>query len=69
MLKILIEKEIKDAVLSTKFAVTFLICSVMILLSFYVGAKNYQVSKQRYEAAVKENLRQLEGLTDWMAVN
>ncbi len=68
MLKVIIEKELKDAVSSTKFAVTFLICSVMIILSFYIGAKNYQTAKLRYDAAVRENLRQLEGMTDWLQI-
>jgi len=38
------------------------------ILSFYVGAKNYQVSQARYEAAITENLRQFDGLTDWFSV-
>jgi len=68
MLKTIIEKEIRDIIGSTKFAVTFGICAVLILLSFYVGANNYLVSRARYEAAKAENLRQFAGLTDWLSV-
>ncbi|MCH6559806.1 ABC transporter permease subunit, partial [candidate division KSB1 bacterium] len=69
MFKLLIEKELKEIIGSAKFAITFGVCAVLILLTFYVGAKNYQISSQRYEAAKAENLRQLEGLTDWLMVN
>jgi ABC-type transport system involved in multi-copper enzyme maturation permease subunit len=65
MLKLLIDKELRDIVGSTKFAVTFGVMAVLILLAFYVGGKNYQVSLEEYEAGVTENLKQMEGLTDW----
>ncbi len=66
MLGLLIQKELKEVIGSTKFAVTFAVCSVLILLAFYTGAQNYEVSRQQYEASKTENLRQMEGLTDWM---
>lgn len=68
MLKLIIEKELRENIKTTKFAITFCICSILILLSFYTGARNYQVAKARYEAAKAENLRKLEGMTDWMQV-
>jgi len=51
MIKLIIEKELREIVGSVRFAVTFGICSTLILLSFYVGAKNYRVSMSQYEAA------------------
>lgn len=69
MLPLLIEKEIRDILSSTKFAVTFGVGSLLILLAFYTGARNYQLSLQRYHAAVRENMRQLEGMTDWGQIN
>ena len=68
MLKLIIEKELRDMIGSTKFAVTFSICSVLILLSFYIGAKNYQIARSQYEASKTANVRQYEGITDWMKV-
>ena len=68
MVRILIEKEIRDLLGSTKFIVTFGVCVLLILLSFYVGASNYRTSQSQYEAAQAENLRQMEGLTDWLSV-
>lgn len=69
MLKLIIEKELREIIVATKFAVTFGVCAVLILLAFYVGARNYQVSQAEYEAAVAENLKQMEGLTDWNRVD
>ncbi len=69
MIKLIIEKELREIIGSMKFAVTFGVCSILILITFYVGAKNYQVGLQRFEAANTENLRQMEGLTDWLRVN
>lgn len=68
MLTTLIEKEIRDLLGSTKFIVTFGVCVLLILLSFYMGASNYKTSQAQYEAAQAANLRQMEGLTDWLAV-
>lgn len=68
MIRLIIEKELRDIIRTTRFAVTFGICSVLILLSFYVGAKNYRVSVSQFDAAKRENIRRMEGLTDWFSV-
>ena len=68
MLSLIITKELRDIIVSSKFALTFGVCSLLILLSFYVGGRNYQVNREQYEAATRENLRKLEGLMDWMSV-
>ncbi|MCP4580743.1 MAG: ABC transporter permease subunit [candidate division Zixibacteria bacterium] len=68
MLNVIIEKEIREIIGSLKFAITFGACAVLIILSFYMGAKNYEISRTQYEAAKTENLRQLEGLTDWFDI-
>ncbi len=69
MLKLLIEKELRDIIGSTKFTITFAVCAVLILLAFYVGARNYQVSINEYEAAQAENMKQMEELTSWNDVD
>lgn len=68
MLKLIVEKELREIIGSMKFAITFGVCAVLILLSFYVGARNYQVSRAQYDAARAENLRQMEGVTSWLEV-
>ncbi len=69
MLKLIIEKELREIISSTKFAFSFGVCSILIILAFYVGAKNHQINTERHEAAKAENLRKMEGLNDWVRVN
>jgi ABC-type transport system involved in multi-copper enzyme maturation permease subunit len=68
MFRLIIEKELRDIISSTKFALTFGVCSILIVLSFYVGARNYEISREQYDAAKQENARKMEGLTDWRDV-
>ncbi len=51
MLRTLITKELKAIVLSPKFAATFLICSLLILLSVYIGIQEYQNAVRQYDTA------------------
>ena len=69
MFKIILDKELREIIGTTKFAVTFGVCAVLILLAFYVGARNYQISVQEYDASVTENMRQMEGVTDWANID
>lgn len=68
MIKILIEKELREIIISTKFAITFGVCAVLILLAFISGASSYKTSRVQHEAALAENLRQMEGITSWQSV-
>lgn len=68
MLRVLIDKEIRELIGSTKFALIFVVCATLIVLSFYIGAANYRVSVDHHRAAKAENLQQLEGVTDWLMV-
>ncbi len=65
MFKLIVEKELREILGSAKFAVTFGISSILLLLTFYIGARNFQVSTAQYEAATRENLRKLDGLSEW----
>jgi len=68
MLKTIVGKEIRDLIGSTKFAITFGACAVLIIVAFYAGAARYNLHRSQYEASVSQNLRQLEGNTDWNAI-
>jgi ABC-type transport system involved in multi-copper enzyme maturation permease subunit len=68
MITLIIFKELRDIIGSTRFTITFAVCSILILLTFYVGARNYQAEVASYDAARAQNLRQLEGVTDWISV-
>lgn len=68
MIKTIVEKEFKDIFGSPKFLYTFIVCAVLILISFYSGAMNYKINQAHWEAAKAENLRSFEGVTEWWRV-
>jgi ABC-type transport system involved in multi-copper enzyme maturation permease subunit len=68
MWRTLVWKEARELLSSTKFATTFTVSAVLILLTFYAGARNHQLAVAQQEASVAENRRQLSGLTDWLAL-
>jgi ABC-type transport system involved in multi-copper enzyme maturation permease subunit len=65
MLKVVIEKEIRDILVSTRFAISFGLAAVLIILSFYTGATGYKTSVAQYETAKADALRQVEKLNGW----
>ena len=68
MLKTIIEKEIRDLVGSTKFAITFGACAFLIVASFYAGAARYNLYRSQLEASKAADMRQVATNTDWSAV-
>ncbi len=68
MLRILLEKELRDIVISTKFAITFAAAAVLVLLSFYVGIRNYQESIHEYDTARTTNAANIAAQTDWRQI-
>jgi ABC-type transport system involved in multi-copper enzyme maturation permease subunit len=69
MLKLLIKKELKEIIGSSKFVYSFAVCALLVLLTFYVGAKSHQINKAQYDAAVKEDIKSMSGITDWRMIN
>ncbi len=65
MFKIIVEKEIRDLIGSTKFILTFAACAFLIIITFYVGAARFKLDKSYFEASRAENLRTTESLKDW----
>jgi ABC-type transport system involved in multi-copper enzyme maturation permease subunit len=65
MLRVVIEKEIRDILVSTRFAIAFGLAAVLIILSFYTGATGYLSNARQYEASKAGALRQVERLKDW----
>lgn len=68
MLRLLVLKEIRNILTSWKFAVSFGAMAVLLLIAFFGSAFEYRLARTEYEAAVSENLRQMEG-NDWRRVN
>jgi ABC-type transport system involved in multi-copper enzyme maturation permease subunit len=60
MLRDIIVKEIQDTIMSPRFVFTFLLCTVLILLSVYTGINTYQAEQKEYSAAVALNRKNLE---------
>jgi len=69
MLSILIQRELKGIILSPRFAATFAICSVLMLLSVYIGINEYRESVNQYETTQQLIDRQLREETNWAHVN
>ena len=66
MLSTLINKELKSIIQSPKFVGSFAVCSVLILLSVYIGIVEYRTAVAQHEAAgnlsMKNCARQLPGV-------
>ena len=60
MLWEIIRKEMLDNISSPKFVFTFLLCTILILLSVYTGVNNYRAELREYNAAVALNKKNLE---------
>jgi ABC-type transport system involved in multi-copper enzyme maturation permease subunit len=68
MFSLLVERELKGILLSPKFAATFGICSLLMLLSLFVGIQEYRHAVSQYETAIQLNQRELAGATSWWGV-
>jgi len=68
MFRTIVDKEIRDLVGSTKFAITFGACTFLIIASFYAGAARYNLYRSQFEASKAANTRQIATNTDWNAV-
>tara|TARA_R110002096_G_scaffold170131_11_gene342264 strand:- start:5282 stop:6697 length:1416 start_codon:yes stop_codon:yes gene_type:complete len=69
MFKLIFVKELKEIVQSSRFTISFAVCSILIVLSFFMGAQNYVSSKAQYEAAVQEGYNQISANTEWIGIN
>ncbi|GAJ01401.1 unnamed protein product, partial [marine sediment metagenome] len=49
-----------DTIMSPRFVFTFLLCTILILLSVYTGINNYQAELKEHSAAVALNRKNLE---------
>lgn len=69
MLKILIEKELKAIILSPKFSATFSVCATLIVLSVFIGLRDYQAAVAQYETATTLSDQEMREQTSWMSLN
>ena len=69
MFKIMVLKELNSIILSPKFTATFAVCSLLILLSTYLGIREYQSAAKQYAAANELVQQEMREARQWMAVN
>jgi ABC-type transport system involved in multi-copper enzyme maturation permease subunit len=65
MISTLIEKELKAILLSPKFSAIFVVCSVLIILSVYIGIEEYRTSMTHYETVNAQVDQQMRDETNW----
>jgi ABC-type transport system involved in multi-copper enzyme maturation permease subunit len=65
MFATLVTKELRAIVLSPKFVATFSLCSLLILLSTFIGVRGYQTAVKQYETATQLTDQQLRSATSW----
>jgi ABC-type transport system involved in multi-copper enzyme maturation permease subunit len=68
MLRDIIKKEILETITSPKFVFTFLLCTILILLSVYTGITNYRTEQKEYTAALGLNKKNLESQPSYQAL-
>lgn len=68
MFKLILYKELREIIASKKFAATFAIGSILIILAFFTGIKNYQAGLQKYNSSKAAQLQTFETITDWSRV-
>jgi ABC-type transport system involved in multi-copper enzyme maturation permease subunit len=70
MLMTLIMKELKSLILGPKFVTTFAVCSILFLLSVYVGIREYNAAVRQYDTARRLTEQEIQEATSWgMAEN
>jgi ABC-type transport system involved in multi-copper enzyme maturation permease subunit len=68
MLRDIITKEIQDTITSPRFVFTFLLCTILILLSVYTGMNNYLAEQKEHNAAVALNRKNLESQPNYFTL-
>jgi len=69
MIKTLIEKELKTIFQTPKFLVTLCVCSLLILLSIFIGVNEHKAALTEYETAVNLNKQLLQESGSYAAMH
>jgi ABC-type transport system involved in multi-copper enzyme maturation permease subunit len=68
MLRTLILKELRGILSSPKFAATFAVCSVLMLLSVFIGIREYRTASGQYDEALQLAAQNLRAQPSWMGL-
>ncbi|MBN1907616.1 MAG: ABC transporter permease subunit [Deltaproteobacteria bacterium] len=69
MILTLIEKELKSILSSPKFVSVFSVCSVLIVMSVYIGIEEYKTAMVNYETVTSQVTQQMRDETEWNSLN
>jgi len=69
MLSTLIEKELKNIIFGPKFVATFAVCSLLIILSFFVGIQDYRAAVKACDAGSQLAEQEMQEKTSWMMMS
>ncbi|MEX1140628.1 MAG: ABC transporter permease subunit [Bacteroidota bacterium] len=69
MFSLLLNKELRSILLSPKFPVTFGVASLLMLLSVFVGIREYQSYTRQYESANELVRQEMRESRSWMGLN
>lgn len=67
MLRILIEKELKNIITGPKFTITFFITAILIVLSVWIGIQDYRAEVAAYSAGTQLVQQKMQEMSSWMA--
>lgn len=65
----LVRKELKSIILSPKFAATLAVCSILMLLSVFIGIQEYRQATAQYETAVQLADQRMQERTSFHSVS
>lgn len=68
MLREIIRKEIHEVITSPKFIFTFVLCTILILLSVIMGISDYSADIKEYDKAIALNKQELEARTSYIDI-
>ena len=68
MIGILITKELRAILTSPKFAATFGVCSLLILLSVVIGIREYRTAEAQYGEGLQLAAQNLRTQASWMGI-
>lgn len=68
MFWLLVEKELKSVILSPKFTATFGICSVLMLISLFIGIQEFRHAEQRHDTALRLTEQELRSEDSWWGI-
>ena len=69
MLSSIIKKDLQNVLLSPKFTAVFIVSSILILLSIFIGIQEYKASVRQYETGAALADQDLRERTSWMGAS